>query len=603
MKQMSEKRRRRIEKILYRDRRGKVIIYNRIFLTGLAVLLQIAVAALLLVKIFYSNSQTAKLLLLLTNLVGFFLLLHIVNNNDKLSNKLGWIVIILLLPVFGILMFFLYGDGRPTKKMNLKVNAEKQKNYAVLPASQSISGVPPMLSALSASQFLRMPWSKKGKKIKNGRGKGKTNGEKAGVSATTPLESPKTEEIETENSVPCGITKYLSDFAGFPAAYDGEATYFSSGKETFEAIMEAVRGAKKFILAEYFIIAPGKTWSEFLTALVQKAEEGVQVRLIFDNAGCLKALPPKYDRYVESLHKNIKCLTFNPIAPIFTVRINNRDHRKQIVIDGKVAFTGGINLSDEYVGEIIRFGNWKDSGLRVRGSAANTFTMNFFNVWNAFRKDKDDIKDFYDFTAPIPGEPLPQEKALARAKGAKDGERAFLQPYDDSPLDKESVGETVYLDVINRARRYVWIYTPYLILDDEMRAALCTAAKRGTDVRIVAPGIPDKKLTYRLTRANFLPLMKSGVKIYTYTPGFVHAKSMLTDDRFAVIGTINLDYRSLYLNFENAVYFSDCAVADDLKADYLSTFPQCKRVEYSDLRRGYIGRFFDSLLRVFETLF
>ena len=384
MKQMSEKRRRRIEKILYRDRRGKVIIYNRIFLTGLAVLLQIAVAALLLVKIFYSNSQTAKLLLLLTNLVGFFLLLHIVNNNDKLSNKLGWIVIILLLPVFGILMFFLYGDGRPTKKMNLKVNAEKQKNYAALPASQSISGVPPMLSALSASQFLRMPWSKTGKSGKKRAKMGKTNGEKAGVSATTPLESPKTEEIETENSVPCGITKYLSDFAGFPAAYDGEATYFPSGKETFEAIMEAVRGAKKFILAEYFIIAPGKTWSEFLTALVQKAEEGVQVRLIFDNAGCLKALPPKYDRYVESLHKNIKCLTFNPIAPIFTVRINNRDHRKQIVIDGKVAFTGGINLSDEYVGEIIRFGNWKDSGLRVRGSAANTFTMNFFNVWNAF---------------------------------------------------------------------------------------------------------------------------------------------------------------------------------------------------------------------------
>ena len=242
MKQMSEKRRRRIEKILYRDRRGKVIIYNRIFLTGLAVLLQIAVAALLLVKIFYSNSQTAKLLLLLTNLVGFFLLLHIVNNNDKLSNKLGWIVIILLLPVFGILMFFLYGDGRPTKKMNLKVNAEKQKNYAALPASQSISGVPPMLSALSASQFLRMPWSKTGKSGKKRAKMGKTNGEKAGVSATTPLESPKTEEIEAENSVPCGITKYLSDFAGFPAAYDGEATYFPSGKETFEAIMEAVRG-------------------------------------------------------------------------------------------------------------------------------------------------------------------------------------------------------------------------------------------------------------------------------------------------------------------------------------------------------------------------
>ena len=594
MKRMSEKRRRRIEKILYRDRRGKVIIYNRIFLTGLAMLLQIALVSVLLVRLFYANSQYATLTLLITNLVGFFLLLHIINNNDKLTGKLGWIVIILVLPVFGILMFFLYGDGRPTKKMNLKVNAEKQKNYAALPAAKSIQGTPPMLSTLSASQFLRMP---KSKKSKNGKGK------KGEISAPTPIEVQNFEVGEAENSVPCGVTKYLSDFAGFPVSYDGEATYFPSGKETFEAIMEAVRGAKKFILAEYFIIAPGKTWSEFLSELVKKAEEGVQVRLIFDNAGCLKALPPQYDRYVESLHENIKCLTFNPIAPIFTVRINNRDHRKQIVVDGNVAFTGGINLSDEYVGEIIRFGNWKDSGLRIRGSAANTFTMSFFNVWNAFRKDKDDVENFYDMSAPIPGDPLPQEKALARAKAAKDGERAFLQPYDDSPLDKESVGETVYLDVINRARRYIWIYTPYLILDDEMRTALCSAAKRGVDVRIVAPGIPDKKLTYRLTKANFLPLMKAGVKIFTYTPGFVHAKSVLTDDRFAVIGTINLDYRSLYLNFENAVYFSDCAVADALKADYISTFPLCKRVEYADLKRGYLGRFVDSLLRVFETLF
>lgn len=582
MKQMSEKRRRRIEKFLYRDRRGKVIIYNRIFVMGLAMLLQIALVSVLLVKVFYTNSQNAVLTFLATNVVAFLLLLHIINNNDKLSGKFGWVIIILLMPVFGILMFFLYGDGRPTKKMNMKINAEKQKNYAALPAAKCIPGTPPMLSALSASQFLRTP-----------------KGKKAEQTDDTPREFAD----ETENAKPCGITKYLSDFAGFPVSYDGEATYFPSGKETFEAIMEAVRGAKKFILAEYFIIAPGKTWSEFLTALVKKAEEGVQVRLIFDNAGCLKALPPHYDRYVESLHENIRCLTFNPIAPVFTVRINNRDHRKQIVVDGEVAFTGGINLADEYVGEIVRFGNWKDSGLRIRGSAANTFTMLFFNVWNAFRKDKDDVSLFYNFSAPIPSDTLAKEQSLARAKAAKDGERAFLQPYDDSPLDKESVGETVYLDVINRARRYVWIYTPYLILDDEMRVALCSAAKRGVDVRIVAPGIPDKKLTYRLTKANFPPLMKAGVKIYTYTPGFVHAKSVLTDDRFAVVGTINLDYRSLYLNFENAVYFSDCSVADALKADYLSTFPLCKRIDYPDLKRGRLGRFVDSLLRVFETLF
>ena len=211
MKQMSEKRRRRIEKILYRDRRGKVIIYNRIFVMGLAMLLQIALVSVLLVKVFYTNSQNAVLTFLATNVVAFLLLLHIINNNDKLSGKFGWVIIILLMPVFGILMFFLYGDGRPTKKMNMKINAEKQKNYAALPAAKCIPGTPPMLSALSASQFLRTPKEKK-------------------VEQTD--DTPREFADETENAKPCGITKYLSDFAGFPVSYDGEATYFSSGKET-----------------------------------------------------------------------------------------------------------------------------------------------------------------------------------------------------------------------------------------------------------------------------------------------------------------------------------------------------------------------------------
>ena len=332
---------------------------------------------------------------------------------------------------------------------------------------------------------------------------------------------------------------------------------------------------------------------------MKKAQEGVAVRLIFDNAGCLKSLPPKYDKYVESLHPNIKCYTFNPISPVFTVRINNRDHRKQIIVDGETAFTGGINLADEYVGDIIRFGEWKDSGLQLTGSAVNTFTMMFFNVWNAFRADKDDVSAFYNSSYTS----LQTAGTLQKAGAAPKNAAAFMQPYDDSPLDKENVGATVYLDVINRAKRYLWIYTPYLVLDDRMRTALCSAAKRGVDVRVVVPGIPDKKLTYRLTKANFPPLFKAGVKLYVYTPGFIHAKSMLSDDRFAVVGTINLDYRSLYLNFENAVYFSDCAVADELKKDCLTTFPKCREVNEKDFKKGWLGSLVDSLLRVFETLF
>ncbi|MGN1062088.1 MAG: phosphatidylserine/phosphatidylglycerophosphate/cardiolipin synthase family protein, partial [Candidatus Scatosoma sp.] len=459
------------------------------------------------------------------------------------------------LPVFGVPMFFLYGDGRPTKKMNRKISAQRQNNVALLPPPPAVSQI--YKTADGADEITPEP-------------SGESN----------------------------GISKYLASFASSPASFDGEATYFSSGRQTFNAIMEAVRGAKKFILAEYFIISPGKTWSTFLQALVEKANEGVAVRLIFDNAGCLKSLPPKYDKYVESLHPNIKCLTFNPISPVFTVRINNRDHRKQIIVDGHTAFTGGINLADEYVGDVIRFGDWKDSGLKITGSAVNAFTMMFFNLWNAFRADKDDVSAFYNRTV-ADGETLPLRKADAAPRNAA----AFIQPYDDSPLDKENVSATVYLDVINRARNYLWIYTPYLVLDDRMRTALCSAAKRGVDVRVVVPGNPDKKLTYRLTKANFSPLYKAGVKIYVYTPGFIHAKSMLSDDRFAVVGTINLDYRSLYLNFENAVYFSDCKAADDLKKDCLSTFPQCREITEADLKKGWLGTLADSLLRAFETLF
>lgn len=578
MKRMLEKRQRRIEKILYRDRRGKAIIYNHIFVTGIAMLLQIAVAVAILTLVFYSNTKIAAPLLLLSNLVGFILVVHIINRNDRPSDKLNWVIIILTLSVFGIVMFFLYGDGRPTKQMNKKINAEKQKNYAALPVGKMLSVTPYMLSAPSLSERIRTPKKKR----------------------TANTENEATESVEIENAENHGISRYLAEFAGFPAAYDGDVTYYASGKETFDAIMQAVLSAKKFILAEYFILAPGKTLSTFLDALKKKAEEGVVVRLIFDNAGCMKALPPKYDKYVESLHPNIKCMTFNPIAPIFSVRINNRDHRKQIIVDGECAFTGGINLADEYVGEKIRFGQWKDSGFCIRGSAVNTFTMMFFNLWNAFRKDKDDTAAFY---APVDFKRASAENPLQKAACAPPEKRAFLHPYDDSPLDKESVSETVFLDVINRAERYLWIYTPYLILDAELRTALCSAAKRGVDVRIVVPGTPDKKLTYRLTKANFPPLIRAGVKLYTYTPGFIHAKSMLADDRFAVVGTINLDYRSLYLNFENAVYFSDCSIADELKKDCLSTFPECKRVSEDDLRKGWLSRLVDSLLRVFETLF
>jgi cardiolipin synthase len=329
-------------------------------------------------------------------------------------------------------------------------------------------------------------------------------------------------------------------------------------------------------------------WNSICKLLVEKAMQGVQVRIIYDDFGCMMTLPPKYDRYLESLHENIKCMTFNEIVPIFAVRMNNRDHRKILVIDGKVGFTGGVNLADEYIAELPRFGYWKDTGLRITGGAVNSFIKMFFYMWNAFRQDKENLADYL---VPTEGEqPLPSETSLR------------IQPYDDSPLDNLSIGENVYSDMINRAEKYVYIFTPYLILDDFMRKSLCQAALRGVDVRIVTPGVPDKKTVYRLTRANYSVLMKAGVKIYEYTPGFIHAKSMLCDDEQAVVGTINLDYRSLYLHFENAVYFKDCAAIAELKRDCEETFAMSTLCTPENTKRNVFVRARDSILRLFETL-
>ena len=299
----------------------------------------------------------------------------------------------------------------------------------------------------------------------------------------------------------------------------------------------------------------------------------------------MMSLPPKYGAYLESLHENIRAMSFNSVVPILAVRMNNRDHRKILVIDGKVAFTGGINIADEYINEKSRFGYWKDSALKITGSAVGSFTQMFFYLWNAFYKRKEDIKEY-----------------LLPVENEKCGGQVRVQPYDDSPLDNIRVGESVYMNLINRAKKSLYIFTPYLILDDYMRAALCQAALRGVEVRIVTPAVPDKKLIFRMTRANYGILLKAGVKIYEYTPGFIHAKSMLCDEETAVVGTINLDYRSLYFHFENAVYFSGCEAVKDLKRDCEATFEVSKQCTAENTKRNVFGRLIDALLRVFETL-
>ncbi|MBQ8685958.1 MAG: cardiolipin synthase [Clostridia bacterium] len=526
MKKLSERKKKWIERTVENDRSYKVFLYNRFFAFALSVLLQVVGYAVLLLLLVYQSAY-ALVLQLVVFVLEIVFILYILNTHDRPSLKLNWIIAILVAPVFGVPMYLINGRGRPTRKMGERIARAKAQNDE------------------EARAFF---------------------GEK---------------EYGSEEG---SLSRYLERYGGYPMYQDGNIEYYESGEKIFPVILEELKKAEKYIFVEYFIIAHGRMWNEILKILVEKAMLGVKVRIVYDDFGCMMTLPPKYDRYLEGLHENIKCMTFNDVVPLFAVRMNNRDHRKLLVIDGKVAFTGGFNLADEYINEKRRFGYWKDSGLKLTGGAVNSFVRMFLWMWNAFRKDGEEVAAYLS--------PVTAEKREGFA----------VQPYDDSPLDKLSVGETAYMDIVNRAKKYVYIFTPYLVLDDAMRTALCQAAMRGVDVRIVTPGIPDKKMTYRLTRANYDILLKAGVRIYEYSPGFIHSKSMVTDDECAVVGTINLDYRSLYHHFENAVYFSGCEAVAAVKRDAEETFALSKERTEENFKRGVVGRLVDSLLRVFETL-
>ena len=279
-------------------------------------------------------------------------------------------------------------------------------------------------------------------------------------------------------------------------------------------------------------------------------------------------------------------MAFNKFRPLLSLVMNNRNHRKMLVVDGHTAFTGGINIADEYINVKERFGHWKDTGIKLKGEGSWSFTLMFLEMWNAFYKTDDNYDKF---------------------KTSKDSwenyqSDGYIQPYSDSPIDDETIGENIYIELLAQAKKYVYIFTPYLIIDNEMKHALCMAAKRGVDVRIVTPGIPDKKIIYRLTRSNYAPLLKAGVRIYEYTPGFLHAKSYVCDDEIAVVGTINMDYRSLYLHFECGVLVYKAKSIMDLKKDSIEVIGNSMEVNESDIKKRFLGRLIDAILRLIAPL-
>ena len=371
------------------------------------------------------------------------------------------------------------------------------------------------------------------------------------------------EQLKETNKPLHDLAHYTYSHGGCQIFDNSTATYYPVGEKKFEAMLEEMEKAEHYIFLEYFALGQSTMWSTILELLLRKVAQGVEVRLLYDGTNAVFNLPYNYPKQLE--RQGIHCKVYAPPRPLMSTHYNNRDHRKILIVDGHTAFTGGVNLEDKYININSPYGHWKDAGLMVKGDAARGFVMMFLQMWNATEK----VRDFASYL-PQPGQ-FPQPNSTG-----------YIMPYCDSPLDDERLGETVYLDILNRAENYVYIMTPYLILDEKMIAALTFAAKRGVDVRILLPHIPDKKYAFVLAKRHYKQLIRSGVKLYEYTPGFVHSKIFLSDDRKAVVGTINLDYRSLYLHFECAAYLQDVDAVQDIKADYLDTLAISQHVTMED---------------------
>ena len=383
------------------------------------------------------------------------------------------------------------------------------------------------------------------------------------------------------------LVRYMNQYGRFPAYENTGVRYFPLGDDMFPVLLEELKKAEHFIFMEYFIVEHGVMWDAILQVLETKVAEGVEVRFMYDGMGNLFTLPHGYEKAMQE--KGIQCKIFAPVRPALSSYQNNRDHRKICVIDGHTAFTGGVNLADEYINQRVRFGHWKDTAVMLKGKAVDSFTMMFLQLWDVTERDAEEYRRFL----------CPE--TFHMPEGMDYG--GFVMPYADSPLDGENVGESVYLDILGRSRRYVHITTPYLILDDTTLAALKFAAKRGVEVIIIMPHIPDKLYAYLLARSYYAELLRAGVQIYEYTPGFIHAKMFTSDDEKAVVGTINLDFRSLYLHFECASYFFRNAVVMDVEEDFQKTLAKSERITLENCRKyPFIRRFAGKALRILAPL-
>ncbi len=499
-------------------------LFNRMYLMIILVLLEILIVAGL---IYLFNSKVGWIETIL-RFIGAGIVFYIIRHSRHLSSDMMWIVLIMIFPIPGTAAYLFLGANLISSRTfrNLVSETEKAKVYYIQD------------------------------------------------------ESVLNKAFEKDSEMK-GQFAYISQTAGFPFYQNTGFDYYPTGEAGYPVMLEELRRAERYIFMEYFIIEPGKMWSSFMEIFEQKIMEGVEIRIMYDDMGSMNTLPLSFVREMES--KGIKCMPFNRINPVIGVIMNHRDHRKIMVIDGKVAFSGGINIADEYINLKLRFGYWKDNVIRITGPSVWSYTVMFLTNWNALRHEDDD----YSFYSAIP------------AEGREDG---FISPYGETPLDGEITAQNIYMNIVNQANNYCYIATPYLIIDTEFTNALVLAAKRGVDVCLITPGIPDKKIIYAITRSYYEPLLAGGVKIYEYTPGFIHSKVFVADDSVATVGTVNLDYRSLYLHFENGTYLYGSKKIADIKKDMTDTIGKSARVYPGDIPTNIFKEAFLSVIRLFTPL-
>ncbi|MCR5748145.1 MAG: cardiolipin synthase [Lachnospiraceae bacterium] len=483
------------------------------------------------VLIFYLLGDIADILMLILQILAVLFSLYIISKRDEGTYKILWLIVIMSFTWIGALLYLILGNKGTGRRLRKKTKAVEQELKKNLPDNTDV--------------------------IK---------------------------ELEEKDKRTTQALNHIYKTTGFPVYRCEDIKYYPLGEDMFADMCEELEKAESFVYIEYFIIQAGKFWDTMVDILEKKASQGVDVRVLYDDVGSIGTYSMEE---VERLgKKGIKCVPFNPFF-LLSTQLNNRDHRKIMVIDGRVAFSGGVNIADEYINEIVRFGHWKDIGFRINGEAVKSYTYMFVEFWNAF----------------VPKDPIKAERICEYDYSKIEHKyNGYIQPYYDDPTDGDATSNIFFSEVLSTATDHVYFYTPYLMLGDTLYDAFIRAAERGVDVRLILPGIPDKKMVFRISRSYYRPLIEAGVKIYEYTPGFVHAKAFVADGKLCGIGTVNLDYRSLFLHFECFSIFYDSSVTEEVKKDMLDCIEVSRQVDIKDTERGFFGYIWDGVLRILAPL-